>query len=331
MVPNPSVPPGEFDLIARYFAPLTRSLSGAANLSDDTASLSISSGNELVVTMDTMVAGVHFLADDPPDLVARKLLRVNLSDLASAGAKPVTYLLAMSLPRETAENWIADFANGLREDQDIYDIALSGGDTTVTPGPVTLSLTAMGEAPLGKVIRRSTAEPGQDIYVSGTIGDAALALHRIENDGVEAASMHAPSLLRRYRLPEPRTRLGLRLREVATAMIDISDGLIADLGHICEASETGAEVAQSQIPLSPDVQTMIVEDPKLIARAITGGDDYELLFTARPESTAAIKQLSVELDLPITRIGCLNSGKAVIVRSLSGEELSLDTAGWKHF
>ncbi|MBT5459251.1 MAG: thiamine-phosphate kinase [Rhodospirillaceae bacterium] len=328
---NPSAPPGEFDLISRYFAPLSRSLIGAANLTDDTASLPIGAGHEVVVTMDTMVAGVHFLADDPPDLIARKLLRVNLSDLASAGARPVTYLLALSLPDGTAENWVAGFAKGLAEDQKIFDIALSGGDTTVTPGPLTLSLTAIGEVLVGKTIRRSTARPGQDIYVSGAIGDAALALFLIENGGVQKALAQAPDLLARYRCPEPRTQLGIELRDLATAMIDVSDGLVADLGHICEASTIGAEIMFAQIPLSRPVERMIAGDPSLAERAITGGDDYELLFTARPGDAAALGELAIRLDLPLTRIGRTLAGTEPIVLSASGEAMSLDRAGWQHF
>lgn len=328
---KPSAPPGEFDLISRYFAPLSRSLSGAANLTDDTASLSISTGHEAVLTMDTMVAGIHFLPDDPPDLVARKLMRVNLSDLASSGARPVTYLLAMSLPKETAESWVADFARGLGEDQDMFGIALSGGDTTVTTGPVTLSLTAIGEVPVGRTIRRSSAEAGQDIYVSGTIGDAALALHLIETEGVPEATAKAPALMARYRRPEPRIQLGLGLREFATAMVDVSDGLIADLGHICEASKIGAEVMVSQVPFSADVARMVAVDSSLAERAITGGDDYELLFTARPGDADALMELGASLGLPLTRIGRTSAGSGLVVRSASGEEMSLARAGWQHF
>lgn len=328
---KPSVPPGEFDLISRYFAPLTRSLSGAANLTDDTASLSVSAGHEAVMTMDTMVAGVHFLPDDPPDLVARKLLRVNLSDLASSGARPVTYLLAMSLPEKTPESWVAEFARGLEQDQDIFGIALSGGDTTVTPGPVTLSLTAIGEAPAGRTIRRSTAQPGQDIYVSGTIGDAALALHLIETTGVQKALADAPALMARYRLPEPRVQLGLKVSEFATAMVDVSDGLVADLGHICEASNIGAEISMTEVPFSTDVRDMIAADETLAERAITGGDDYELLFTALPENAAALQKIAVDLDLSLHRIGQTVAGTAPVVRSATGEEIVLARAGWRHF
>jgi thiamine-monophosphate kinase len=330
-MPNPSALLGEFDLIDRYFAPLTRSLSGAANLTDDTASVPISVGHEAVLTMDTMVAGVHFFPDDPAGDVARKLLRVNLSDLASACARPLTYFLAMSLPAGTEEGWVADFASGLEEDQEIFGVALSGGDTTVTPGPVTLSLTAMGETPTGKVKRRSTAQPGQDIYVSGTIGDAALAFHQIESEGLAAVMARSPMLVERLRRPEPRVGLGLRLRDLATAMVDISDGLVADLGHICDASEVGAVLELARVPLSPHVAELIEGDPSLAERAITGGDDYELLFTALPEDAEALATLADDLDVPLCLIGQTTEDTKVTIRSLSGEIMSLERAGWQHF
>lgn len=328
---NPSARPGEFGLIGRYFAPLTRSLSGAANLTDDTASLSLTAGNEAVVTMDTMVAGIHFLPEDPPDLVARKLLRVNLSDLASAGARPLTYFVAMSLPAETPEEWVAGFAKGLEEDQAIFHIALSGGDTTVTPGPITLSLTAIGETAVGENIRRSSAGADQDVYVSGAIGDAALALHLIQTLGVADTRAKAPALLDRYRCPEPRIGLGLELRGLATAMVDVSDGLVADLGHICDASGIAAELEFSLLPLSPDAQLMVSADPSLAELAVTGGDDYELLFTISPDDAPALIRIGTDLNLRLTRIGRTRTGSGVVIRSADGAEMSFASAGWQHF
>ena len=199
---------GEFEIINRYFAPLSQGFAGAHGLTDDTASLLIGDGNEAVITLDTMVSGVHFLPTDPPDLIARKLLRVNLSDLAAAGATPRTYFLSLSLPSSVIDSWIAAFAGGLAADQMSFGVVLGGGDTTSTPGPLTLSLTAIGEAPRGQAISRAGAKPGQDIYVSGTIGDAALALALIQSDGVEQALRDASALMARYRLPEPRVSLG---------------------------------------------------------------------------------------------------------------------------
>jgi len=242
---------GEFEIIGRYFTPLSQGFAGAQGLANDTASLVIGDGNEAVITLDTMVSGVHFLPTDPPDLIARKLLRVNLSDLASAGATPRTYFLSLSLPPSIDDSWIAAFAGGLAADQARFGVVLGGGDTTSTPGPLTLSLTAIGEAPRGQAISRAGAQTGQDIYVSGTIGDAALALALIQSGGVEQALRDIPALMARYRLPEPRVSLGISLRGLATAAIDVSDGLIADLGHICRTSAVGAEVEAATVPLWP--------------------------------------------------------------------------------
>jgi thiamine-monophosphate kinase len=328
-----SQPPrsGEFEAIDRYLAPLSQGFSGARGLADDTASLIIGDGNEAVVTLDTMVSGVHFLPGDLPDMIARKLLRVNLSDLASAGATPRTYFLSMSLPSSLIDGWIAAFAGGLDADQKRFGVVLGGGDTTSTPGPLTLSLTAIGETPQGQAISRAGATPGQDIYVSGTIGDAALALTLIQSAGVDQALREAPGLVGRYRLPEPRVLLGISLRGLATAAIDVSDGLMADLGHICRISGVGAEVAAATVPLSPEARHFLSERKELSEIVYCGGDDYELLFTARPEDAATLSALSENLALPLTRIGRTVAGDRPILLSESGEEVSLTSAGWRHF
>ena len=281
--------------------------------------------------MDTMISGVHFLPDDPPDLVARKLLRVNLSDLASSGATPLVYFLATSFAADTNEGWIADFARGLETDQAIFDIALGGGDTTATPGPLTLSLTAIGEVPVGEGLHRSGAEPGQDIYVTGTIGDAALALALIESEGGEAALAKAPTLVARYRLPEPRVSLGIALRGVAMAAIDISDGLLADLGHVCDASGIGATVSFSAIPLSDAASQRIANDPGLADRVIGGGDDYELLFVARPEDAARVSGIARSAHVPVTRIGRTTDEAGPVVIDSAGRPMIPVSAGWRHF
>lgn len=322
---------GEFETIEKFFAPLSRDFDGARGLADDTASLSIGDGNEAVITLDTMVAGVHFLSTDPPDLVARKLLRVNLSDLASAGATPRTYFLSLSLPASTGDSWIAAFADGLATDQPIFGVALGGGDTTSTPGPLTLSLTAIGETRRGQALSRSGAAAGQDVYVSGTIGDAALALALMQLGDVEQALKEAPALVARYRLPEPRVALGQSLRGLATAAIDVSDGLVADLGHICRTSAVGAEVEAASVPLSMEARRVISERRDLSEFVWAGGDDYELLFTARPADAGKIAALSEELDLPITRIGRMVEGDGPVVKSESGQVVSLAGTGWRHF
>src|SRR5690242_11974455 len=234
--------PAEFGLIARHFRPLAGP--GALDLRDDTALLTPPAGRELVLTVDAMVAGVHFLPDDPPDLVGRKLLRVNLSDLAAKGAAPIGYLMTVSAPKDTPESWFAGFAAGLAQDQVRYGVTLLGGDTTSTPGPISLSLTIIGHVAAGTAIRRSGARPGDDIWVTGTIGDGALGLQVVLGRLADGSGF----LLDRYRLPQP--RVGLVLAGIASAGMDVSDGLVQDLGHICAAGGVGAEIQADAVPLS---------------------------------------------------------------------------------
>ena len=236
-------PSSEFSLIARHFRPLAGP--GALDLQDDAAVLAPPPGRDLVLTADAMVAGVHFLPDDPPDLVGRKLLRVNLSDLAAKGATPFGYLMTVSAPRGTPDAWFAGFAAGLTEDQKQYGVVLLGGDTTSTPGPMSLSLTIIGHVAPGQAVRRAGARPGDGIWVTGTIGDGALGL------AVARGKLQDPTghLLSRYRLPQP--RIGLAIVGIASAGMDVSDGLVQDLGHICRAGGLAAEIDASLVPQSP--------------------------------------------------------------------------------
>src|SRR3970040_663918 len=228
--------PGEFELIARYFAPLARGFPGAFGLLDDAAVIAPPPGHELVAKTDAIVGGVHFLHDDPPDLIARKALRVNLSDLAAKGAVPRAYMLDIMLPTTVTEEWIAAFARGLAEDQDEYGVHLIGGDTDSKPGPVTIAVMAFGEVPAGRLRRRAGARAGDTVFVTGTIGDAALGLEVLRGALPDLDTTAAGFLVDRYRLPRPRVTLGPRLLGLASAAIDISDGLVADLGHVCEVS-----------------------------------------------------------------------------------------------
>lgn len=243
----PSEPAGEFERIRRYFAPLAAP--GGLELTDDAALVDCRAGYRLVVTADAVVAGVHFLPDDPPDLVAKKLLRVNLSDLAAMGARPLYYLLTTALPASLGVEWVSEFARGLGEDQQLYAVALLGGDLVSTPGPATLSLTAIGEAAAGAEIRRSGARVGDMVWVSGTIGDAYLGLGALRGGFRELSAEHRAALIRRFRLPEPRVALGPALAGLAHAMIDVSDGLVADLRHICETSGVAAAIEFSGIAI----------------------------------------------------------------------------------
>jgi thiamine-monophosphate kinase len=319
------MPEGEFEFIARHLRPLATAR-GALALTDDAALLDPSPGRQLVLAKDAMVAGVHFLASDPPGQIAQKLLRVNLSDLAAMGAAPVGYLLALARPREITDDWLAAFCAGLAADNALFGVGLLGGDTVSTSGPLTCSLTAVGEVPAGAALLRGGAEPGDDVWVSGTIGDAALGLQVLQG-ALDLAEPARAFLIERYRLPQPRLALGQALRGIASAAIDISDGLVADLGHILEVSGVGAELRADALPLSAAARDL----PDAGNAALAGGDDYELLFTAAPERRAEITALARQLGIPLARIGAVRAGSDLSIRDASGHAIVPPSKGWQHF
>ncbi len=303
--------PAEFGLIARHFAPLAGP--GALGLLDDAAVIPGPAGTDLVLAADAMVAGTHFLPDDPPETIGRKLLRVNLSDLAAMGAAPLGYLMTVALPPGTDDPWLAAFAAGLAEDQARFDLQVLGGDTVSTPGPLTLSLTILGSVPTGGAIRRAGARPGDDIWVSGTIGDGWLGLRAARGEWPDPDGR----LARRYRLPEPRLELGLALRGVARAMLDVSDGLLQDLSHLCRAGGCAAVVEAARIPAS--------DASAPIAALATGGDDYELLLAAAPEDATRCQALG------LTRIGRFGAGApGVALLDGQGRDVTPARLGWSH-
>ncbi len=309
--------PAEFALIARHFRPLAGP--GALDLIDDAAVLSVPVGCELVVAADAMVAGVHFLPDDPADLVGRKLLRTNLSDLAAMGAAPLGYLMTVSVPRATPDAWFAAFAAGLAQDQREFAITLLGGDTTSTPGPITLSLTVLGTVMAGQAVRRVGARPGDMLFVTGTIGDGALGLLAARGELADADGFLAD----RYRLPRP--RLGVARHGVVAAALDVSDGLVQDVGHLCRAGGCGAEIRAADLPLSAAARATL---PAMLPRILTGGDDYELAMAVRPEQAGRLDAGS----LPVTCIGRFVAGPPrVVVRDAKGAEIALGAGGWNHF
>lgn len=320
----------EFGLIERYFAPIAKNFPGALGLADDAALVDLDPGHQLVVTTDALVADVHFFADDPPDLIARKLLRVNLSDLAAMGAEPRAYLLALALPKDTDEAWLAAFAAGLAADSDEFGIALAGGDTVATGGPLSLALTALGQVAHGTALMRSGAKDGDRVYVSGAIGDGALGLMALKGE-LEISAPHRDHLVGRYRLPRPRLSLGRRLVGVAHAVIDVSDGLIADLGHICRASGLGVTIEAAAVPLSDAAREAVAGDGALLARLLGGGDDYELVFTAPPEMDGAIAALGRDLKLPLSAIGRVGPGDGVVIGDSDELGLVFDGGGYRHF
>jgi thiamine-monophosphate kinase len=320
---------GEFERIRRFFAPLAGP--GGLGLLDDAALVDCRAGRRLVVTADAIVAGVHYLPDDPPELVAKKLLRVNLSDLAAMGALPLHYLLTTALPAELGSAWLAGFAQGLDEDQRRFGIDLLGGDSVSTIGPAVLSLTAIGEVGAGMEVRRNGARPGDLVWVSGTIGDAFLGLSLLRGGYPGLASEHRASLIGRFRVPEPRTELGPLVSGIAHAMIDVSDGLLADLGHICETSGVAAVIELASVPLSPAARVIVAGDPDIQPRLAAGGDDYELLFAAPGGSSGAIAAMSSRLGLPITMIGKIETGSGVRLVDTDGRVIPYDRTGYRHF
>ena len=305
--------PPEFSRIARHFRPIAGP--GSLGLTDDAAVFAPPPGRELVMTADAMVEGVHFLPGTAADLVARKLLRVNLSDLAAMGAVPFGYLVTISVPRGFGDDWFAAFAAGLRADQDEFRLALLGGDTTETPGPLTLSLTAIGHVAPGEAILRSGACPGDEVWVTGTIGDGVLGLHAARGELADPDGY----LKGRYDLPTP--RLGLALAGWARTAMDVSDGLFQDLGHICRASGVAAVVEASRIPLSPQAAAA---GPAWRETAWVGGDDYELLL-------AVPAGQSVPAGIDATRIGRFQAGEGVTVVGETGKTLPIAERGWSHF
>ncbi len=293
---------GEDDFIARHFA----SWAGAAGLGlrDDAALISPPSGYDLVVTTDAIVAGVHFLPDDPSGDIARKALRVNLSDLAAKGADPLGFLLTLALPQDFADAAIADFVQALRQDASDYACPLIGGDTVSTPGPLTISITAFGTVPTARMVRRGGAQDGDAIYVSGTIGDAALGLLAAKGDprvaGLRGDSREA--LVYRYRRPQPRNALARAVREHATAAMDVSDGLIGDLEKMLSLAGLSARIAVADVPLSPAVAAWRENSP-LLEIALTGGDDYEILCTLPKARCAQFEAAARKASVAVSRIG----------------------------
>lgn len=353
---------GEFERIAQILAPLAEGFPGALGLTDDAALIAPPPGRELAVTTDTMVEGVHFIGDEPPGLIAAKLLRVNLSDLAAMGAAPLAYWLNMSLPAATGDDWLRAFAAGLAADQRAFDIALAGGDSTGTPGPVCLTLTAMGSVPQGRALRRGGAGEGDIVYVSGSIGDAALGLKILKgrpsyaeaseglpsyaeaSEGRKASEDRKASegsladlseedkgeLVGRYRLPRPRVGLGLRLVGMASAAIDISDGLAADLGHILDASGVGAEIEATAVPLSEAARNVLDRAPELLTTVLSGGDDYELLVVMAPGYAGKVERIANDLSLPLTPIGRIVADRKLTITGPDGTEMELPRKGWVH-
>ena len=317
----------EFQIIAEIFAPLATH-EGAFGLLDDAAAIPSRPGFELVVTTDQIAEGTDFFAFDPAITIAQKALRVNLSDLAAKGARPEFYLLNIALPESVTYDWLSAFASGLAEDQNLFSISLLGGDTSRSEGPLSIMVTALGFVPEGKILRRKGARPGDGVYVTGSIGDSGggLAIFKRETHSLDEAQRDY--LTGRYRVPEPPVAFGPSLRGLASASVDISDGLIADLGHIAEASGVHIAVEAEQIPRSAALRAFWGDDVEAILRAATAGDDYQIAFTADPAHEKAI--LAAAKSVAVTRIGNVTTGQGVELRGQDGI-IPVPSPGYQHF
>jgi thiamine-monophosphate kinase len=293
---------------------------------DDCALVDVTNGMDLAVSTDTMVSGTHFFPDVDPENLGHKALAVNLSDMAAMGALPYWAMLALTVPN-VDHAWLAAFAKGFFDLAEEYNVSLIGGDTT--RGPLTLTVTIMGEVPAGAALRRSGAKAGNDIWISGNVGDAALAVaHRHGRVVLEEAD-YREAVMRLYE-PTPRVALGQALRGLATAAIDISDGLLADLTHICRLSGVGATVELPSVPVS-SIGAKHLSTPAGRTAIVSGGDDYELCFTAHPNSRESIQDLADVLGHPLTRIGQVKRGKGVSLLGADGKAVKVDGRGYDHF
>jgi thiamine-monophosphate kinase len=300
-------------LIATYFRPFATH-PGALRLTDDAAVLAPPPGHDLVLTADAVIGGVHFFAEDAADMVAKKALRVNLSDLAAKGAQPAGFLLTLALPASITDTWVELFARGIGDDAELYECPLLGGDTVRTSGPVAISITALGTVPTNTMVRRSGAQSGDAVMVTGTIGDAALGLEL--RDAVTAAkrwkldTRHSYHLMRRYLLPQPRNALAEAIRLNATAAMDVSDGLVGDLGKLCVVSGVSADIDVARMPLSEAAASVVASEPAAMQKVLTGGDDYEVVCTVPPERLDTFRAAAEAARVPVTEIGRVTAVKA---------------------
>jgi thiamine-monophosphate kinase len=333
MTDRKETPSGEDSLISRYFRPLATD-PGAFNLDDDAAVLK-ALGEDIVVTTDAIVEGVHFLPDDPPDTVARKALRVNLSDLAAKGASPAGFVLTLAL-RSADDAWLTAFARGLGEDAGLFRCPLLGGDTVSTPGPLMISITAFGRVPAGKMVHRSGAKPGDRVVVTGTIGDAALGLDILRGGAVAAVladdAAAKAMLVGRYRIPQPRNALAQAVRDHAGAAMDVSDGLAGDLAKLCAASGVSAVIDAPGIPLSAAAAALLAGGSVGIEAIVAGGDDYEVLCAVPENRLAAFAQAAGAAGVAVTSIGAVVAGvSAPKFLDAQGSEIGLKRLSYSHF
>lgn len=326
---------GEDRLIARFFKPLATH-PGALALTDDAAIFDPPAGYELVLTADALAGGVHFFQDDPPDLIARKALRVNLSDLAAKGAKPLGFLLTLALPSPIDDGWLGRFSAGLRADADTFLCPLFGGDTIRTSGPVTVSIFAFGSVPRGGMVKRAGAKAGDRIVVTGTIGDAALGLAIRKQPDIARSwkldvALH-DHLIDRYLVPQPRLGLAEALRFHASAAMDVSDGLAGDLTKLCGVSGVSAEISVAAVPLSAGAQAALKSDARLAETILTGGDDYEIVCAMKRDEVPAFSALAAVAGIAVTDIGVVMAGhEEPRFIDAAGASMSFSRKSFSHF
>jgi thiamine-monophosphate kinase len=330
---------GEFQRIARFFKPLSEGFPGAFGLTDDAAAFMPPAGQEVVITTDAMTEGVHFLRKDGPQSVAERLMRSNLSDLAAKGAEPFAYLLTTALPKDIGDDWLQVFSQTLGEDQKRFGGFLIGGDSIRTEGLITLSIAMLGTVPKGQLMRRKirhdvTPTSQLSVYVSGTIGDSTLGLKLTKGEALAGLTEEEKNYLKlRHLRPEPRLDVARAIRPFAKACIDVSDGLVADVGHIAQQSNAEIVIEAEKIPLSNAAKKLCIAQPDLLESLISGGEDYELAFVVDTAEESLLTLAASKVNTPLTKIGTLRAGKAGDVQVLDkqGRIIPLKHTGWTHF
>lgn len=323
----------EAEIIGRYLAPLAKGFPGALGLADDCATLTPPPGRDLVLNTDSLIEGVHFLAGDVP---AYKALAVNVSDLVAKGAEPLIYLLTLALTQAPERSWMTAFAADLARAQAAFGCHLAGGDTDRTPGNFTITIAAIGLVPSGRMVRRSTASPGDLVYVSGTIGDAGLGLRIARAPELSSSwGLHEADvrfLLARFREPSPRLMLAPVLRDCASACLDVSDGLVKDLGHLCQASRVGASIELAKVPMSGAARRLVSQGRASVEELVQSGEDYELLVAVPPQHAHEFEGRASAAGVAMTSIGLLvEPERGVTLRDESGHTVAAANGGWDHF
>ena len=322
------MPVTEFELIQRYFSRIGKPRTDVAlGIGDDAALLNPPAGQQLVIATDTLVQGVHFPTNTLPYYIGWKALAVNLSDLAAMGAEPAWFTLALTLP-ESSDAWLTEFSRGLFDLADQYGLSLVGGDTT--RGPLTVTVQIAGYVPTGQALLRAGAGPGDRIFVTGSLGDATLALQLL-TDQLPVPAQNYPGLLKRLNQPQPCIKEGHALRGIASCAIDISDGLLADLQHMLDASDIGAEIYLQQIPYSTQARQLLSRYPDIRNSLLSGGDDYELCFCVAPDKLQPLEQIAAENQFQFTEIGQVSDSKELRCLDAAGRAVEIDTRGYTHF